>query len=97
MKSEIDEDGNKWWSKDRKLHREDGPAIEYSNGDNEWYINDKKVSETGHKAHFYRERKLQYKYYYKWVEWHFDPNRKGSKVYENLYKKLEAEVGEFLN
>lgn len=23
-----------------KLHREDGPAIEYSNGENEWHLND---------------------------------------------------------
>ena len=89
--------GTKWWYKDGKLHREDGPAIECSSGDKEWWINDKRVSEEEHKAHFEKIRELQHKYYYKWVEWHFDPNRKGSKVYQNLYKKLEAEVGEFLN
>ena len=29
---EIDEYGTKYWYKDGKLHRDDGPAIEYING-----------------------------------------------------------------
>jgi hypothetical protein len=90
------QEGIKTWHINGERHREDGPAVEHRNGYKEWYINDKRVSETEHKAHFKRIRKLQHKYYYKWVEWHFDPNRKGSKVYQNLYKKLEEEVGEFL-
>lgn len=28
------------WLKDNKSHREDGPAVEYSNGHKEWYQND---------------------------------------------------------
>ena len=92
-----DTNGGKYWYINGKLHREDGPAIEEENRDKSWWINDKYVSETEHKANFKRIRKLQYKYYYKWVEWHFDPNRKGSKVYQNLYEKLQDEVGEFLN
>jgi hypothetical protein len=87
--------GNKEWYIGGYLHRDNGPAIE--NGwYKEWWINNKEVSKTEHKAHFKRIRELQHKYYYKWVEWHFDPNREDSKVYENLYKKLEEEVGEFL-
>jgi len=30
--------GSKWWHLDGKLHREDGPAIEYSNGTKTWYL-----------------------------------------------------------
>jgi len=30
-----------------KLHREDGPAIIWANGDKEWYINDKLHREDG--------------------------------------------------
>ena len=30
--------GNKHWYQDGKLHRTDGPAIEYANGDKYWYI-----------------------------------------------------------
>lgn len=31
---------SKEWYKNGKLHREDGPAIEYSNGKKEWWIED---------------------------------------------------------
>jgi len=32
------ESGNKYWYKEDLLHRIDGPAIEYSDGRKEWYI-----------------------------------------------------------
>lgn len=31
--------GIKYWYQNRKLHRIDGPAIEYPDGTKEWYIN----------------------------------------------------------
>jgi len=31
--------GNKFWYKRGKLHREDGPAIEFANGHKAWYRN----------------------------------------------------------
>ena len=39
----IDEDGNKLWHQNDKLHRLDGPAVEYSNGNVEYWINGKNV------------------------------------------------------
>jgi hypothetical protein len=42
---EIDVCGNRYWYFKRKLHREDGPAIEYSNGYKAWYLNDKNYTE----------------------------------------------------
>jgi hypothetical protein len=36
---EIDKNGNKFYYKDDQLHREDGPAVEYTNGTKWWYIN----------------------------------------------------------
>jgi len=39
--------GNKHWYKDGKLHREDGPAIEYSNGSKHWHQNGKRHREDG--------------------------------------------------
>ena len=37
---EIDKYGNKrWYNENHELHREDGPAIEYSNGNKYWYKN----------------------------------------------------------
>lgn len=37
----VDLIGNKKWTLNGIFHREDGPAIEYTNGDKEWYINGK--------------------------------------------------------
>jgi len=35
----IDYNGSIYWKVNRKLHREDGPAIECSDGTNYWYLN----------------------------------------------------------
>ena len=35
----VELSGLKSWYKDDKLHREDGPAVEYAEGSNEWYFN----------------------------------------------------------
>src|SRR6056300_236319 len=46
----VDKDGNKFYYKDRKMtirHREDGPAVEYADGDKAWYINGKLHREDG--------------------------------------------------
>ena len=32
-------DGYKVWCQNNELHREDGPAVEWTNGYKEWYIN----------------------------------------------------------
>jgi hypothetical protein len=37
----------KWYNENNKLHREDGPAVEWPNGDKSWYINDKRHREDG--------------------------------------------------
>ena len=39
----VDAEGNKFWRlPNGKLHREDGPAVEYANGAKLWYVNDKR-------------------------------------------------------
>jgi len=43
----ITDGGNKFWFKNNKFHRTDGPAREWSNGDKEWLINDKLHREDG--------------------------------------------------
>ena len=40
-------DGDKYWSLKGKLHREDGPAIEYGDGTKKWYLNDTLHREDG--------------------------------------------------
>ena len=36
----IDEAGTKYYLQDGKIHRENGPAIEYANGHKEWHRHD---------------------------------------------------------
>jgi len=46
----IDELGSKYYHKDKEMeipHREDGPAIEWSNGNKSWYLNGKLHREDG--------------------------------------------------
>jgi len=45
---EINRWGTKrWYNENRELHREDGPAIEWADGSEEWYLNDKRHREDG--------------------------------------------------
>ena len=37
--------GTKRWRLNDKLHRVDGPAIEYADGNKYWYLNDKEYTE----------------------------------------------------
>ena len=44
---EIDDDGVKRWLLNGEYHREDGPAVEWSNGRKEWYLNGNQHREDG--------------------------------------------------
>ena len=37
--TETNSNGTKCWYLNDKLHRVDGPAVEYSDGDKAWYLN----------------------------------------------------------
>ena len=41
----IRPDGTKEWRLNGNLHREDGPAIKWTNGDKAWFLNGKKHRE----------------------------------------------------
>ena len=43
----IDKFGSKFYYVNKKLHREDGPAVEFSNGEKNWYKNGKIHREDG--------------------------------------------------
>lgn len=43
----VDEYGIVSWYKDGEKHREDGPAVEWSDGDREWWLNGKRHREDG--------------------------------------------------
>ena len=37
--------GAKWWWLEYQHHRANGPAVQWSNGDREWYYRDRRVTE----------------------------------------------------
>ena len=41
-------DGTKMWRLHGKLHRTDGPAIEWADGSKQWYLNGKRLTEAEH-------------------------------------------------
>ena len=44
----VDEYGTiQWYNESNKLHRENGPAVEYPNGDKYWYLNNNVHREDG--------------------------------------------------
>jgi hypothetical protein len=43
----VYDDGSKFWSLNGKLHREDGPAIEWADGSKFWFLNGKYHREDG--------------------------------------------------
>jgi len=43
----VFDDGTKKWYLNGKLHREDGPAIEYASGTKEWWLNGNLHREDG--------------------------------------------------
>ena len=62
----IDKYGDKYWYKDDRLHREDGPAVEWTNGTKFWYFNGKHHREDGpavegaegYKAWVYHDKRI---------------------------------------
>jgi hypothetical protein len=47
---EVNEYGTFWWLND-KLHREDGPAVEYPDGTKEWWLNGEYLTEEEFNKH----------------------------------------------
>jgi hypothetical protein len=43
----VDSDKTTRWYLNDKLHREDGPAVEWADGDKEWYLNGQRHREDG--------------------------------------------------
>ena len=53
-------DGIKEWYLNDKLHRKDGPAVEWPDGSTEWYLNGKRHRENGPAAEWFDDRKYWY-------------------------------------
>ena len=47
----VHDDGDKYWYLNGKRHREDGPAVEKTNGYKAWYLNGEEVTEEDVMGH----------------------------------------------
>ncbi len=49
-KVEVNTDGDCYWYNEKdQLHREDGPAVEYSDGPKTWWLDGVQITEEEHK------------------------------------------------
>lgn len=48
----VYDNGDQFWYKNNKLHRDKKPAIIYATGKQKWYINDKEIFESDSKKHY---------------------------------------------
>ena len=60
-KTKTDKFGTKYYYLNNKLHREDGPAVEYASGAKEWYKNGEIHREDGPAIELADGRKFWYK------------------------------------
>ena len=56
-KMKIGPDGSKFWYLNGKLHREDGPAVEFADGGKQWYLHGKCHREDGPAIEYYNGQK----------------------------------------
>lgn len=74
--------GCTFWLKDNKLHREDGPACEWINGDKEWYLNGERHRADGPACEYLDSDDGIYSY-----EWFLCGKRVAEQEVSNLIEK----------
>jgi len=87
----VNTDGNKFWYLNNKLHREDGPAVEFTNGDKFWYLNGVRHREDGPAVEVTNGNKAWYLNGERHTEEEF--NKKTQVTKELSLKQLEELLG----
>ena len=82
--------GDKFWHLNGVLHREDGPACEYSNGVKYWFLNGKRHREDGPAIEWNNGNKLWYLNDVKYTEFEYH------KKIEEIIKSNEVTFEEFM-
>jgi len=104
---EVSDCYTKWKNEKNELHREDGPAIEYANGDRYYYINDKRHNENGpaiecangHKIYYingklHREDGPAVDYFSGHKEYWINDKRLTKEEFENRTKTIELTIAD---
>jgi len=89
-KVKVNDNGSKFWLLNDKLHREDGPAIEYASGDKFWYLNGERHREDGPAIEYASGTKYWFLNGKELTEEEFN-NR--TKTKELTIQELEAKLG----
>jgi hypothetical protein len=76
-------DGTKLWYLNGKLHREDGPAIEYLNGYKEWYLEGEQLTEEEYNRRMNPVQQLTIEYLNGYKEWYLE----GEQLTEEEYNR----------
>jgi hypothetical protein len=83
MKIIKDKYGKYYINDNNKFHRTDGPAIEYVNGDKEWYINGMCHREDGPAVERYEDQIIGY-----WLNGNFYKNINSNEEWQKLVMKI---------
>ena len=86
----VHENGNKEWYLNGKLHREDGPAIEYADRSKFWFLNGKYHREDGPACEYANGDKYWYLNGEELTEEEFN---KRTQVQELTIEQIEAKLG----
>jgi hypothetical protein len=87
----VFDNGNRCWTLNGKLHREDGPACEYADGTCIWWLNDKLHREDGPAIEFAGGRRWWYLNDTGYTEEEF--LKKTAKVRELTVSEIESLLG----
>ena len=90
-KVEVYGGGNIYWHLNDEIHREDGPAVEYSNGNKAWFLNGTRHREDGPAVEHSNGDKSWYLNDVEYTEEGF--NEKMSSVVEMTIAEIEELVG----
>ena len=81
----VDSNGDRFWHNEKnQLHREDGPAVEYTNGYKSWWINGKYHREDGPAIEYTSGNK----------EWWINGNELTEEEFNNRKNKVELSMDE---
>jgi hypothetical protein len=87
----VSDNGDRYWWLNGKLHREDGPAVEYPDGTRQWYLNGLRHRIDGPAVESYDGTRHWYLNGEQYTEEEF--NKKTSKVKELTVADIESLLG----
>ena len=96
-KTITDSFGTKRWYLNGKRHREDGPAVIYSNGDTIWYLNGKLHRTNGPAVEFFNNNNINPNIEQWWINGKEFTKKEFLKETQLVTKETEDHTGQIYN